>query len=81
NKASLFYKLSKPDSAIYLENQALKISSEFNNDEVNASAYGNIAECYWYKSQFDSAINYYFIAIKISEKTNNKKQLASYNNG
>lgn len=81
NKASLFYKLSKPDSAIYLANQALKISSEFNNDEVNASAYGNIAECYWYKSQFDSAINYYFIAIKISEKTNNKKQLASYNNG
>ncbi len=77
----MYYKLSNPDSAIYLANQALKINDEFNNDTVKSYAYGYIAECYWYKSQFDSSINYYLSAIKIAEKINNFKQLASYSNG
>lgn len=81
NKAAVFYKLTNPDTAIYLAKQALTINLEFNNDTVKSQAFGHIAESYWYKAQYDSSIQYYLLAIGIAEKIKSTTQLASYNNG
>jgi len=81
NYAAAFFKLNKPDTAIILSKTALKLNKAFNDQTVEATALGNIAESYSYKSQFDSSAHYYLKAINISEKLASSKNMSSYYNG
>ena len=81
NLAASILKLSKPDTALILAKQALEIGTKLNDDLTNSEALGNIAECFSYQSLLDSAVTYYVKAVKLSEKLNNTKKMASYYNG
>lgn len=81
NYAANYYKLINPDTSIILATKALELNTNFKDDLVYSNAYGAIAESYSHKGQYDSSLNYYFKAVKISEKLSRRKSMASYYNG
>lgn len=73
--------INDPDSSILMAGEALKLSMQYNDAMVRAEALGTMAEGYGYKSEFDSAVMLYMLAIPIVEMQNDRKMLARYYNG
>lgn len=56
------------------QDQTLKSTVVFN---LKAKTIGNIGNVYWYMGDLPSALNYLFEALKMNEKSGNKKEIAT----
>jgi len=81
NYAAAYFRIINPDTVIILSKIALELNKEFNDENIQATAFGAIAEAYSYKSQFDSTLSYYLKAIPIAEKLGSTKKMSNYYNG
>jgi len=84
---------SNPDSAFYLCGKALNLlrknnpeqtdnnSSEFISPGIAANIYNTMGVTNWIKSDFPSALEYYFDALKLREALNDNRSISNiYNN-
>lgn len=81
NRAGSYCILSSPDLAISFAQKALAIGFVLQDLNSQAIAMGIMGEAYFYKSAYDSSVVLYLRAIKICEKTGNRRKLANYLNG
>ena len=68
SKIAKLYIKSKPDSASYLYNKALKISQKIDSKDQEADVLYNIGRYYSIKNDFKKAIEYYFKSVTIYNK-------------
>ncbi len=76
NMSSCFYYLDMPDSLLHYSQAGLKEAMQDDNAIYTAKFYNNIGDYYDYKNYEAKALDYYFKALHIIEKTGNKFELA-----
>jgi two-component system, NarL family, sensor kinase len=66
----------KYDSALVVNQEALKVAQAMNNQVFIAQMHYNIGNCYNQMKDFDLAMNHYLEALPVIEKTGNKGKLS-----
>ncbi len=79
NIANLYLLMEKPDSAIFLHKQALKMFDSLDSDPGRVACYNNLAEGYRRKAQYDSAGRYIerSLALSAGKKSFHTSRLSS----
>lgn len=81
NDLAGYYRLTNPDTTILLARKALQLNTAYNDQSLEASCRGKIAEAYSSLAQYDSSLVYYMQGIRISEKLGDESKMSSYYNG
>ena len=77
-QSSCLYATGKYDRALEELSEALKISTEeIKNNELTSDVYNNIANVYYYKSDYVKALKYYFKSLALIDKGGEKRKIAS----
>ena len=69
SKASFIFLFQKPDSALVLSKEAIRIAEALNNDTAKVSAYTSISAVYLVKDDSPLTLEYALKALTIAEKT------------
>ncbi len=64
------------DSSLIINHQSLEAAQSINNEMLIAKSLFNIANCYNYKEQYETALDYYLKITPYFEKLNNKAYLS-----
>ena len=76
-KISSEYGGSNTDTSMIFATEALKLAENNNNKNLLARCYHTIGVTYYYKSDYNEALEYFFKALKINEEFNNKKEIGA----
>ena len=68
---------TNPDSTIIVGLQAAKLAKKLNYIKGQSNAYGTVGVGYWMKGDYPKALDNYFTALKIDEKSRNKEGIAT----
>jgi signal transduction histidine kinase len=76
NYSAVLNMQGKIDSSLLINQESLVASQSVNNEMLIAKSMFNIANCYNYKEQFETALDYYLKITPYFEKLNNKSYLS-----
>lgn len=74
-KLSGFYSGANADSSMIYATEALEMAKTKNDENLLSKSYHNIGIAYYYKGDYNIALEYMFKSLKISEKLNIKKEI------
>ena len=77
NQLAKFYRTSDPSKELFYANEALKLSSILKWEEGLSRASDEIGIYYFYRAKYTEALDYFFKALALAEKVNNKLLIAS----
>lgn len=75
------FTVNRPDTSLLISGEVLKLLIDNPDKNQQSEALGNMAECYWYMSVFDSSAIFYTAAIRLAEETNDRKKQSRFLNG